>query len=95
MKGYKPWIYVNYCTLLSVAGRLSGRPGPDVKYEKGMIYSGAERLVLFNLAERFRIETAEIQTEGKPVKCPFHVRHLIIIATKSGSRVRTKAVFPK
>lgn len=95
MKGYLPWIRINYFTMLSAAGRLTGRPGPDVECKKGWIFSRAGRLVLFNLAERFKIETAEIQTSEKPVKCPFRVKYLMIIAAFSDGRIGVRAIFPK
>lgn len=90
-----PWLYVNYYTFLSTLGRLSRKPGPGVECRDRMIFTKADRLVLFNLAERFAIETAEIRPGGRPAKCPFRVKYLLVAAAFSGSRVRVTVFFPR
>lgn len=90
-KGYLPWIYVNYYTLWSAIGRIFGNP-IKIEYSDSEISAKGSTLILFNLAGHFRIEMTEIG--GDSAKCP-HIRYLLVIAAKSGRRVRVKAVFSK
>jgi hypothetical protein len=94
-KGYWPWLYVNFYTLLSTLGRLARRDRPEIEFGDSGIYAkGADKLIFFNLVKRFRIEVAEIPVRKEIVRNPFRPEFLMIIVAKAGNRVRVKAIFP-
>ncbi len=93
--GYLPWIYVNYYTFLSAVRRFFGN-NLKIEYRNSKIFvKGSEKLILFNLVKRFRIEMMEIPMKGGYAKCPFKIRYLMIIMAKAGKRVKVRAVFPE
>ncbi len=93
MNGYIPWIYVNCYTFLSFLGFFRKRP--VLKYENRKARTDAREVVFFNLAERFRIEMREIPVKNGFAKSPFRVKHLLVMAAKTGKYVRVRAVFPE
>ncbi|UCG95077.1 MAG: hypothetical protein JSV92_03465 [archaeon] len=94
-KGYRPWLYVNWYTLLSALGRLTRRSGAEIECRGSGIYAkDTDKVIIFNLIKRFRIEMAEVRIRKGFARNPFRTEFLTIMVAKTGNRVRVKSVFP-